>query len=94
MGKQNIAYQLLCADKNVRETRRISGDPCIEDQQHPAMTSAPTPVAMAPMPTTPNQVVAATPPAIVPTPLPAWCAKATPSTVASELYYKQQCRAG
>lgn len=50
MGHPDIAYQLMCQDKNVREARKIMAEPCKEDMTQVSAAQPRTAVAAAPPP--------------------------------------------
>ena len=92
MGEQKVAVELMCQEDNVRSAMRLGGKPCSTDV---AVAQAP---AAAASPTTQVAVLATTSAPIVPAvvqvpaaPKPDWCAKAAPSTEASQAYVAQVC---
>jgi hypothetical protein len=79
MGETKVAYELMCQDERVHQAMLSGGKPCAAD-------TAPASVAQAPAPAA---VLAAAHPGA--SPRPEWCAKAAPTTEASQTYVAQVC---
>jgi hypothetical protein len=87
MGEKTVAFEVMCQDDVTRAAMKTAGKPCVADIAAVAQAMAPA-----------MQIAALAAPAVAPTmaqapavPKPEWCAKAAPTTAASEAYVLQVC---
>ncbi|HYZ22072.1 MAG TPA: hypothetical protein VE690_07940 [Rhodopila sp.] len=101
MGHPDIAYQLMCQDKNVREARKIMAEPCKEDmvqvsaaQPRTAVAAAPAsqPAAAAPVIAAPLTAPVQPVMAVAKRPAPDWCEHVSAGDLRQNPRLATQCR--